>query len=695
MDQPVYDLITIKGITAFGLHGVYPLERSNGQEFSVDLTMEVDIRQAAATDDLYYTVDYSQVALEVSKILQGTPVNLLESLAETIARKVLSYPLVAAVSVQVHKPQAPLNVKFDDLSLSIHRTQAWLAETPQVKKTEVDLAVAPAEPVVATVALGANLGDAPRTLAQAIVTIDRHPQLAVIAVSGLFKTAPMLMPDQAAQPDYYNAVIEVETTLSPLDLLAQLHQIEAEAGRVRKTRWEARLLDLDILDYAEIHCETPELTLPHPRAHERAFVLQPWKQINPQATVGRHGRVEVLVQQVLDQSVEQLAELWVEDALNGAFSKPASPKAEPEGFVLPDFMRTSSVPNYTPQTVARPEALELPQPTRYTSTGSEAPARFEETHEELEKPTPVAPLEAEPETELTVAPQTPAGGVSGIRRTYLDTPAAQTESPIFAELAGRRARMQTEWMLTKHQIDRDWEMRRFAIERELRETQERIEAARKRPAKPAEAATDPAQLPKPRLRDYQGQPATLASAEPTPTVPQAPEVRIFDEPTAAEPKEELAQPEPQIPSFADIFGEDYQTEAEEETPEQPQQPDFESLIRGLAPQTGDKPRKMPSWKKVVAPPEPRIVDDSQSKDAEATAHPQAAQSAGEEPAEATKLVDENGNFTSRLQRRQILRPAPTGATPVIPRAEEPQADDFGFAPWSVTPTDSATDPDKS
>lgn len=649
MDQPVHDLITIKGITAFGLHGVYPLERSNGQEFSVDLTMEVDIRQAAATDDLYYTVDYSQVALEVSKILQGTPVNLLESLAETIARKVLSYPLVAAVSVQVHKPQAPLNVKFDDLSLSIRRTQAWLAEAPQNQETKVDLTLAPSQPVIATLALGANLGDAPRTLAQAVVTLERHPQMSVVAVSGLFKTAPILLPNQAAQPDYYNAVIEVETSLSPLELLAQLQQIEAEAGRVRKTRWEARLLDLDILDYAELHCETPELTLPHPRAHERAFVLQPWKQINPQATVGRHGRVEVLVQQVLDQSVEQLAELWVEDALNGAFSKP-----------------------------------------RVQTGSSDNPAR-----EKPEESAPQVKLEAEPETELTNVPQTSAGGMNGIRRAYLETPAEQTESPIFAELAGRRARMQTEWMLTKHQIDRDWEMRRFAIERELREIQERIEQARKPSVNPVETATHSTQPVNPRLRDYQGQPTTQASTEPTSTMPVTPEVRIFDELTQAQLKEDSAHTEHQIPSFADIFGEDSETVPEVETPEELQQPDFESLIRGLAPQATDKPRKMPSWKKVVTPAEPRIVDDSQSNDVEAIGHPQTAQTAGAEPAETTKLVDENGNFTSRLQRRQILRPTPTGATPVIPRAEEPQADDFGFAPWSVTPTDTATDPDKS
>ncbi|MCS4484669.1 2-amino-4-hydroxy-6-hydroxymethyldihydropteridine diphosphokinase [Gleimia sp. 6138-11-ORH1] len=643
MEQPVYDLITIKGITAFGLHGVYPQEKTQGQHFSVDIVLEVDIRQAAATDDLYYTVDYSQVAKDVANILQGTPVNLLESLAETIARKVLDYPPVAAVNVHVHKPQAPLEVQFSDISLNIRRTKAWLAQNPLPKVTEVNLAQKPAEAVTAVIALGANLGDAPRTLAQTIINLDNTAEIAVTAVSGLFKTAPVLQPQQAPQPDYFNAVIEIKTTLSPLQLLANLHRLEAKAGRVRKTRWEARVLDLDILDYGQLHCETETLTLPHPRAHERAFVLQPWNQIDPQASVGRHGRVEVLVKQVLDQTVEQLAEEWVEAALAGAFSKPVAVVETP-------------VPETKPRTLAPNKPLETP-------------------------------------TEATV-------DTGSIRRTYLDTSETESESPIFAELAGKRARMQTEWLLTKHQIDREWEIRRFRIEKELKEAQERIAAARKnKPENVAPKISAAPELPKPRLRDYQQTPVAPVApvipekieAKPEPVnTPEEP--RIFEveakKPTVEEPKPRIEVTKPVT---------EIQKPVAEAKPV-PQQPDFEDLIHGIVPETPTQSRKMPSWKKVVTPPEPRIVEDQlnqaaqqQPADTEENAKTAAEQQTYFTENAETNSDPESTNFTSRLKRRQILRPAPTGATPVTPRNEEKTTDDFGFSPWTVTSLDALTD----
>lgn len=129
----------------------------------------------------------------------------------------------------------------------------------------------------AYVALGANLGDPLATLRwarEALVQLGT-----VTGVSALYRTAPVGGP--AGQPDYLNAVLRLETALAPPDLLAGLHRLEAEAGRERRERWEARTLDLDLLLYGEEVRDTPGLTLPHPRAWDRAFVLAPLADLEP------------------------------------------------------------------------------------------------------------------------------------------------------------------------------------------------------------------------------------------------------------------------------------------------------------------------------------------------------------------------------------------------------------------------------
>ena len=127
------------------------------------------------------------------------------------------------------------------------------------------------------VALGGNLGDSRRILAEAIETIAREDNIAVIARSPLYKTAPIGPP----QPDYINACITIETTLTPRALLRRLLDIENAFGRVRKERWGARSLDLDILLFDQEMIDSPGLTVPHPRLHERAFVLVPLAEIAP------------------------------------------------------------------------------------------------------------------------------------------------------------------------------------------------------------------------------------------------------------------------------------------------------------------------------------------------------------------------------------------------------------------------------
>ena len=142
--------------------------------------------------------------------------------------------------------------------------------------------------VEVVLALGANLGDRAGTLRAAVAELDATPGLDVTDVSAPVETDPVGGPDQ---PDYLNAVVLGVTTLSPAELLRACHQVEAGHGRERAARWGARTLDVDLVAYGqpgsqgEVVSDAPELTLPHPRAHQRAFVLAPWHQLRPQATL--------------------------------------------------------------------------------------------------------------------------------------------------------------------------------------------------------------------------------------------------------------------------------------------------------------------------------------------------------------------------------------------------------------------------
>jgi dihydroneopterin aldolase/2-amino-4-hydroxy-6-hydroxymethyldihydropteridine diphosphokinase len=262
----VTDRISLHGVRARGFHGVLPDERVQGQDFVVDVLLDVDLSRAAASDDLAHTVSYAEVAADVVALVEGEPLDLIETLAHRVADAVLARPLVEAVEVTVHKPQAPVGVPFGDVAVTIRRERRV--------------------PVV--VALGANLGDVVGTLTSAVRQLAHLPGVDVCAVSPLVETDPVGGPEQ---PVYLNAVLLATTRRSPWTLLRSLHDIEAAHGRVRETRWGARTLDLDLVQYGvpgtpgEQTSEEPDLLLPHPRAADRAFVLEPWRLVDAEAVL--------------------------------------------------------------------------------------------------------------------------------------------------------------------------------------------------------------------------------------------------------------------------------------------------------------------------------------------------------------------------------------------------------------------------
>ncbi|ACQ78966.1 2-amino-4-hydroxy-6-hydroxymethyldihydropteridin epyrophosphokinase [Beutenbergia cavernae DSM 12333] len=358
------DRIRLAGIAARGFHGVLENERTEGQAFLADVTLWLDTTAAAASDDLADTVSYADVAQAVVGVLTGPPVALLETLAQRVADAVLAYPLITSVEVTLHKPQAPMPVPVDDVELTVVRSRQGVsgypnagpvaapspapepaappvvaepaaaaavpvappgapipdapepAEQPAPAAPPGVLHARPDEPVGVVLALGGNLGDVRATLRSAIAELSAVDGLDIEAVSPLARTAAVVVDGAEPQPDYLNAVVRATTVLSPHELLDVAHEVERTYGRERsgEAPWPPRTLDIDIIDVEGVVASDAALDLPHPRAHQRAFVLVPWAQLDAAAFLPGlgGGPVDVLAQTAPDRDgVRWLALDWL------------------------------------------------------------------------------------------------------------------------------------------------------------------------------------------------------------------------------------------------------------------------------------------------------------------------------------------------------------------------------------------------
>lgn len=156
---------------------------------------------------------------------------------------------------------------------------------------------------LAYVGLGANIGEPRRQLQTALKELNGLPKTRMTAASGLYRSAPVGHPDQ---PDFLNAVVELDTELSPDALLDNLQEIEKAHGRQRPFAGAPRTLDLDLLLYGDAALATPRLTVPHPRMHERAFVLKPLAEIAPLAAIPGRGKARELLFTCRDQRAERI-----------------------------------------------------------------------------------------------------------------------------------------------------------------------------------------------------------------------------------------------------------------------------------------------------------------------------------------------------------------------------------------------------
>ena len=353
-------IIALKGLGAMANHGVYDFERARDQRFSADIVMWVET--AGATDDIAATVSYADIADEAMAVLTGNAVDLIETLAETIATRVMSHEGVVGTEVTVHKPDAPIDHPFADVSVTVRvgETDAmplslslkgiYEAEDGSVLTGEIEAygraqAPSPAQQEHSealpsrrgvraaeaqreedtsrpahlrsrrvVLAIGGNLGDVPVTLMHTVEALSYMEGFQIDDVSPIMRTKPVLAPGQAPQPDYWNAIVVGSAIASPDELFAQTSRIERELGRERHERWGARTVDIDIIQIEGLASADPVLTLPHPRAKERAFVLAPWLLCDPDAILEGVGRVSDLLAHTPDrEGIIDAVDDWLED----------------------------------------------------------------------------------------------------------------------------------------------------------------------------------------------------------------------------------------------------------------------------------------------------------------------------------------------------------------------------------------------
>ena len=329
------DVIALRGISAQAVHGALTKEWNAPQSFSADILLWVDTDQAALSDDIADTVSYAEIAEKAHAILRGPSVRLIETLGHRIADVAMEDERVRGVEVTIHKPDAPIDVPFADVSVTIRKGNIPLPFGAASHDLPFDGPASeeekPAEPVKhshrgayaaddrppscdVVLAFGGNLGNVPVTLKNAIEEISQWDNVDIATVSPLVRTRAVLRPGQDAQPDYWNAVALGTISLAPLDLLDRIHELEARLGRVRHEVWGARTIDIDVIDIKGVTSDDPRLTLPHPRAHERAFVLSPWLMADEHAELSGYGPLADLIAQAPDRGgiLDAVAD-WMED----------------------------------------------------------------------------------------------------------------------------------------------------------------------------------------------------------------------------------------------------------------------------------------------------------------------------------------------------------------------------------------------
>lgn len=267
------DEIRIDNLKIFAHHGVFEHENINGQNFYVNAVLYTDTEKAGISDELEHSTDYGSVCQLIGKVMTENTFKLIETAGQKTALEILkNFPLIKSVDIEIRKPEAPVEMDFESVSVKIHR--GWHD---------------------AVIALGSNIGDSRNYIENAVRQLKESEYIKDIKVSDFITTKPY---GYIEQSDFLNGALFCRTVLSPHGLLELMHSIENIAGRTREIHWGPRTLDLDLIFYDSDIIDTPDLTVPHIDMHNRSFVLEPVSQLVPYY---RHPVLNMTVSQLLER----------------------------------------------------------------------------------------------------------------------------------------------------------------------------------------------------------------------------------------------------------------------------------------------------------------------------------------------------------------------------------------------------------
>ncbi len=267
------DMIKIENLKIYAFHGVYNSEKDKGQYFYVNATLYTDFREASMEDDIEKSTDYGEVCNVINETMTAKSYNLIETAAEKVAESILvNFPKIESVDVEIRKPQAPVPMEFDSISVKVSRgwSEAYLS-------------------------YGSNLGDMEENIETALFKLCDRRDCKMIQNSSLISTKPY---GNVEQDDFLNGACYIKTLLRPQELLDVLHELENDAGRTRDIHWGPRTLDMDIIFYDDLVYDSDDLIIPHVDVENREFVLAPMAEIAPHK---RHPIFKKTMQEMLDE----------------------------------------------------------------------------------------------------------------------------------------------------------------------------------------------------------------------------------------------------------------------------------------------------------------------------------------------------------------------------------------------------------
>ncbi|MCI8466015.1 MAG: 2-amino-4-hydroxy-6-hydroxymethyldihydropteridine diphosphokinase [Lachnospiraceae bacterium] len=274
------DKIIIRNLEVFANHGVFPEETKLGQKFLVSAKLLCDTRRAGRTDELEHSIHYGLVAEAITSHMKTHTKKLIEAAAEELAEHLLlTFPLMRGIVLEIQKPWAPVGLPLETVSVKIER--GWRR---------------------AYVAFGSNMGDKRAHIEAGIQFLKEEKRIRVGRLSDMIITEPY---GGVEQDEFLNGCLELDTLLSPHELLEVLHKAEQQEKRERLVHWGPRTLDLDLLFYENEVLESEELAVPHPELEKRLFVLEPLAQIAPykvHPVLGK--RVKTLLEELLEKTTE-------------------------------------------------------------------------------------------------------------------------------------------------------------------------------------------------------------------------------------------------------------------------------------------------------------------------------------------------------------------------------------------------------